>query len=194
MGVPFVFPLGRLCLFYDQEGAGGVSPKKEQCHGRIHRNRNVILSDKPSGMKQGGSIPKEQAAQRFNAWREDASRSDARARGNAKARANGKTRANAKARLDAKARKRLAKELTTLAERQRTLLRTLSKLWLERSETSNFDMTQGRINRSIRSLRQAARALERNRPPAPVNPEPFSQQGVIAAVRQSIARVSLIPQ
>ncbi len=38
---------------------GGVSPKKEQYHGLIHRNRNVILSDKPSGMKQGGSIPKE---------------------------------------------------------------------------------------------------------------------------------------
>ncbi len=109
------------------------------------------------------AIHKTQAARRFNAWRETP------------------------ADLDARERKRLCKELTALATRQRELARTLSKLWLARSQVSNFEMTKRRIARSQKSLRKAARALEHNHPPAPARPEPFTQQGIIAAVRRSLA-------
>jgi hexosaminidase len=89
-------------------------------------------------------------------------------------------------RFDARRRRRLAVELAELAVEQRRLGRTLRRLWLARSRPSNFEITGRRLERSISSLRRAARALERNRPPAPPPPhEGFSIQQVFAELRES---------
>ena len=84
-------------------------------------------------------------------------------------------------RLDAPARRRLATELGRLAVEQAALRRTLRRLWLRRSRPSNFEITGRRLERSIASLRRAARALERNRPPAP--PPPHEGVTPAAAIR-----------
>lgn len=114
------------------------------------------------------SVHKTQAARRFNAWR------------------GAQAGRKSKGQLDARARARLAKELRMLADRQRTLTRRLKKLWLARSAISNFDITKRRIDRSVKSLRDAARALDRNRPPQPVSDKPFTMKGVFEAARRTL--------
>jgi hypothetical protein len=90
------------------------------------------------------------------------------------------------ARLDARARRRLAGELAALADEQRALGRRLRSLWLRRSRPSNFEVTKGRLDRSIASLRRAARALGNNRPPAPPpRHEGLSPSGMARALRGS---------
>ena len=91
-------------------------------------------------------------------------------------------------RLDARARRALARELASLAQAQHALAARLRALWLERSRPSNFEITDRRIERSIASLRRAARALERDRPPAPPPPhEGFSTAAVFAELKRSAA-------
>lgn len=88
---------------------------------------------------------------------------------------------------NAAARRKLARELETLATEQTRLGRTLRRLWLRRSRPSNFEITRRRLDRSVRSLRRAARALKRNRPPAPPGEHPgFDAQNVMAALRRSL--------
>ncbi len=91
-------------------------------------------------------------------------------------------------RRNAAARRKLARELEALATEQVVLGRTLRRLWLRRSRPSNFEITRRRLDRSVRSLRRAARALKRNRPPAPPGDHPgFDAQNVMAALRRSLA-------
>lgn len=91
-------------------------------------------------------------------------------------------------RLGSRDRRRLAVELTALAKQQTALGRRLRALWLERSEPSNFEITGRRLQRSVRSLRRAARALEVNRPPAAPEAHPgFGGAAVFAALRESAA-------
>jgi len=87
------------------------------------------------------------------------------------------------------ARRRLAKTLVRLADEQVALGKTLRVLWRARSYESNLDRNLRRLTKSIRGLRAAARALERNRPePAP---EPaqgstaLSPTAVLRAIRAS---------
>ena len=90
------------------------------------------------------------------------------------------------ARLDARARRSLGRELASLAEQQRALAARLRALWLVRSRPSNFEITGRRLARSIASLRRAAQALERDRPPAPPPPhEGFSTAAVFAELKRS---------
>jgi hypothetical protein len=56
---------------------------------------------------------------------------------------------------------------------------------LARSAISNFSLTEGRIKRSIKSLRNAAGHLIQNDPPSPARPETIDGPGIIAAVRRS---------
>ncbi len=92
-------------------------------------------------------------------------------------------------RLDARGRRGLARELRRLADEQRALERRLHGLWLARSRPSNFEITQRRIAISVRGLRRAARALERDAaPPAPAAPQGFDPASVVAALRE-IARL-----
>jgi hypothetical protein len=89
-------------------------------------------------------------------------------------------------RLDARGRRRLARELAGLAGEQAALGRTLRRLWLARSQPSNFEITGRRLDRSRSSLRRAARALERGRPPAPPPPHPgFGPQEVFRRLKAS---------
>jgi hypothetical protein len=74
--------------------------------------------------------------------------------------------------LGAIARRRLAAELRALADEQTSLGRELRRLWLLRSQPDGFQVTQRRLARSIASLRHAARALAKNRPPSPPPPHP----------------------
>jgi acyl-CoA reductase-like NAD-dependent aldehyde dehydrogenase len=73
---------------------------------------------------------------------------------------------------DARVRRRLARELASLAAEQQALARRLRSLWLRRSRPSNFEITKRRLDRSIASLRRAARSLQQGRPPAPPPPHP----------------------
>ncbi len=89
-------------------------------------------------------------------------------------------------RLEAAARRTLARELAKLADEQTALGRTLRRLWLRRSHASNFEITQRRLDRSIVSLRRAARALRSGRRPAPPPPHPgFDTASVFAALKES---------
>jgi hypothetical protein len=89
---------------------------------------------------------------------------------------------------DARGRRRLARELTALAGEQAGLARRLRRLWLRRNQPSNFDLTKRRIDASVRSLRRASRALERNRAPAPPPTHPgFDPGTVMAQVLRSVA-------
>ncbi len=91
------------------------------------------------------------------------------------------------ARLDARGRRRLARRLAALAKEQTTLLRRLRRLWLARARPSNFEIAKRRVDVSIRSLRAAARALERNAPPPPPEPpEGFDPGSVVKAIRASL--------
>jgi len=89
-------------------------------------------------------------------------------------------------RRSAPERRRLARSLCSLADEQSALGRRLRRLWLARSAISNLEHTQLRLRRSVRSLRRAARALERNRPPPPPAREPITRKGVLEAVRRSL--------
>jgi hypothetical protein len=84
-------------------------------------------------------------------------------------------------------RRRLAQRLVHIANEQAVTSRQLARLWLARSQRSDLDMTQRRIERSVRSLRKAARSLKRNRPPAPPPAHPgIDVGGVMRAVYRSI--------
>ena len=67
------------------------------------------------------------------------------------------------------ARKRagLALRLDVLADEQSTQLSELHRLWMARSEVSDFASTQKRVRRSIASLRAAAGRLRKNAAPRP---------------------------
>jgi hypothetical protein len=92
------------------------------------------------------------------------------------------------ARLPAAARRRLAAELSRLAAQQSALGRELRRLWLRRSHPGGFEISQRRLARSIRSLREAARALGRDRPPAPPPPHPgFSVATIFRALADQIS-------
>jgi hypothetical protein len=67
--------------------------------------------------------------------------------------------------LGASGRRRLSRRLAPLASQQAALGRTLWRLWRERNHPSNFEITKKKLEASIRSLRRAARQLERNQPP-----------------------------
>ncbi len=88
--------------------------------------------------------------------------------------------------LNSRERKRLATQLRTLAKTQSALLSRLRKLWLARSAVSNFDMTERRIERSIKSLRNAATRLLKGDAPKLPKASPIDPQGVLAAVRRSL--------
>ena len=91
-------------------------------------------------------------------------------------------------RLDARGRRRLARELTRLAKTQAGLGRELRRLWLRRSKLSDFELTRRRIARSVASLRRAARALERSRPPPPPGPHPgYAPRPVMRTLFRSLA-------
>jgi len=75
--------------------------------------------------------------------------------------------------LDARGRRALARRLRKLADEQAKLGRRLKTLWLERAGEGGFEISGGRLARSVRSLREAARALERGRPPEAPPPERF---------------------
>jgi len=89
--------------------------------------------------------------------------------------------------LNARARKRLAEELRGLARTQTSLVSRLRKLWLDRNAISNFDMTQRRAERSVKSLRTAAGRLTRGDAPAPVKASAIEPKAVLEAVRRSLA-------
>jgi hypothetical protein len=90
--------------------------------------------------------------------------------------------------LDARGRRALARELATLADAQRVLARRLRRLWLARSRPSNYEWTGGRLSRAIASTVRAARALERDRPPAPPGPhEGFTMPAVFRRLKASLA-------
>ena len=92
------------------------------------------------------------------------------------------------ARLDRAARRALARELGSLSDAQRALAARLRRLWRARSRPSNFEITGRRLSRSIASLRHAARALERDRPPAPPPPhEGFTTAAVFAELKRAAA-------
>ncbi len=89
--------------------------------------------------------------------------------------------------LNTRERKRLGDELRTLAKTQTALLTRLRKLWLGRNETSNFEMTQRRAERSVKSLRAAATRLAKGDAPKPVATAAIEPKGVVEAVRRSLA-------
>jgi hypothetical protein len=89
--------------------------------------------------------------------------------------------------LNARARKKLGDELRALAKTQTALVTRLRKLWLDRNETSNFEMTQRRAERSVKSLRAAATRLAKGDAPKPVETAAIEPKGVVEAVRRSLA-------
>lgn len=107
------------------------------------------------------ALEKATAARRYNAWRRKPKS------------------------LDARQRARLAKHLRELATKQSALLTRLRKLWLARAKISNFELTEGRVKRSVKSLRDAAKHLIDNAPPPLAKRTPIDGPGVIAAVRRS---------
>ncbi|MCU0670539.1 MAG: family 20 glycosylhydrolase [Myxococcota bacterium] len=88
---------------------------------------------------------------------------------------------------DAAGRRRLAREMTRLADTERTLGQRLRELWLARSQESNLAWTLRRLERSTASLRRAARALGSGRVPAAPPPhEGFAPGSVIRALRDAL--------
>lgn len=82
-------------------------------------------------------------------------------------------------------RRSLARTLAGLADEQQALGRRLRGLWLARSAVSNLDRNERRLRKSARSLRAAARALERNRPLPPPSPRKLSPLDALHAIRAS---------
>ena len=91
--------------------------------------------------------------------------------------------------LAARERRALARSLEKTAGEQQQLGKRLQRLWLARSQPSDLALTRRRIARSVRSLRRAARALERHDPPEPPPKHPgFDDVGtVMRAVYRSLA-------
>ena len=87
--------------------------------------------------------------------------------------------------LRAPERRRLARTLAGLADEQHALGGRFRKLWLARSAVSNLDRTERRLRRSVRSLRAAARSLERNRPAPPPDLRELKPMDVLRAIRSS---------
>ena len=85
----------------------------------------------------------------------------------------------------ARERRRLAKTLAGLADRQTALGRTLRRLWLARSAVSNLDRNEARLRKSTSSLRRGAKALERNRPTPPPQRRRLSPIDALRAIRAS---------
>ncbi len=106
------------------------------------------------------SIDKSLASIDYNAWRNDPSSHTARSRN------------------------RLAKDLDVLADRQHVSLIELTRLWLARSEISEFHKTRKRIRKSISSLRRAAKRLREDRPPRPAKESAIGMLDVFNEVRR----------
>ena len=84
-------------------------------------------------------------------------------------------------------RRRLAREMTQLADAERALGQRLRELWHARSQESNLAWTLRRLERSAASLRRGARALASGRAPAPPPPhEGFAPGPVIRALRDAL--------
>jgi len=82
--------------------------------------------------------------------------------------------------LGARERRALARALRAVADEQQRVARELSRLWHRRSRPSDLALTRRRITRSLRSLRRAAVALERNAPPPPPPEHPgFDDVGTV---------------
>jgi hypothetical protein len=109
------------------------------------------------------AVRKAREVQRYNAWR------------------------RGRAVTTARERRTLARRLTGLADEQAALGRRFRRLWGARSAPSNIEMTLRRLSRSIRSLRAAARRLERNRPSAPP-PEHrgFEPKDILGELRRAL--------
>lgn len=86
-------------------------------------------------------------------------------------------------RLGVRQRRALARRLAAVADEQAALGRRLRRLWLVRSEPGGFHVVATRLHGSIRGLRAAARALERNAPPGA--PEAVPQARRPRAARQA---------
>ncbi|MFK7896947.1 MAG: glycoside hydrolase family 20 zincin-like fold domain-containing protein [Myxococcota bacterium] len=69
--------------------------------------------------------------------------------------------------LSSRERGRLAKQLDAVANRQAEQLSELTRLWLARSETSEFEKTRKRARKSIADLRGAAKKLRAGKAPKP---------------------------
>ncbi len=85
--------------------------------------------------------------------------------------------------LGAPARRRLARRLRELADAQHELGEELERLWMARSLRSNLDDVLGRIERSSRSMRRAAKRLEGGRPGRVGAREPLTPKRVLEALR-----------
>ena len=91
------------------------------------------------------------------------------------------------ARLDARGRRALARTLAKLADEQAALGKRLKRLWLARAAPGGFSVTATRLSGSVRSLRAAARQLERNQPPAEAPPAKFDFGTAYRALTEQIA-------
>jgi len=109
----------------------------------------------------GLSIEKSLAALDYNAWRDDPST------------------------LRAAPRRELARWLEALADLQEDQLASLERLWLARSEISEFGMTRKRVRKSIASMRTGARRLRENRPPRPPRRTEMTMLEVFNEVRRA---------
>lgn len=88
---------------------------------------------------------------------------------------------------NAAGRRRLAREMTRLADAERALGQRLRELWLARSRESNLAWTLRRLSRSTTSLTRAAHALASGRAPAPPPPhQGFAPGPVIRALRDAL--------
>lgn len=87
--------------------------------------------------------------------------------------------------LAAAGRRRLAKRLDAIAERQFAQLSALEALWLARSRAADFDRTRKRIRRSVADLRAGARRLRANDPPRPPRPTELTLLAVYDEVRRA---------
>ncbi len=87
--------------------------------------------------------------------------------------------------LRAADRRRLARRLERLADRQRTQLKSLEELWLARNAISEFHKTRKRIRGSITSLRDAARRLHDDRPGRPPRETELGPLDVFNEVRRA---------
>jgi len=111
----------------------------------------------------GLSIEKSLAALDYNAWRESG---------------------DGRSSLNATGRRQLAKRLDALADQQRAQLGELTRLWLARSEPSEFHKTRKRIRKSIASLSRGAKRLRENRRPRPAKESDLALLEVFNEVRR----------
>ncbi len=88
--------------------------------------------------------------------------------------------------LGATARRRLARRLDELADEQTEQLGRLERLWLARSEISEFAKVHKRVRLSIAGLREGGRRLNKNDPPRPPKPEKIGLLPVYNEVRRAM--------